>query len=224
VDQLQFEPHHHTKRSSSLLRVGDAAKSGFWGGIKAGFLGIVTGALACGLMAGFGSYYVAANPAVVAGVLTETVGLGASAAASITGAFSAFPAVALGLFSGIAGTFASLFTPIPYLFSIGSEWIGLSTGLYSGAKEGKEQVKGEQRAAEQELVERARTASVRDLAHQRAAMASSRLDAATSFIEQQAFSGAASNPLLQAGTNRIHAASVSHMGMALTPRVELARV
>lgn len=221
---IHFEPRTHSKPSASLLRLGATASSGFWSGIKSSFYGIMAGALACGVMVGFGSYFTAANPMLVSGFLTETVGLGVSVASSITGAFSAFPAVALGLVSGVAGVFLSLFTPIPYVFSIGSEWIGVASGLYSGTKESKERVAGEQKAAQAEQASSEYTQSIHATAHQRAAVAKMRLDVAQSVMATHITNEPIPNPLLQAGSNHIQAASIAHMGLVESSQIHVARI
>lgn len=218
----QFEPRKHTTLSGLTTEAGERAKSGFFGGVRAGVLGTLLGAGLIGMGLGFAAYSAALMPfAATVAPFAEVIGVGAA----VAGAFVSLTPLGLGL---------------PYLFGSAMALIGGTLGLYSGADRGVARVEGERMAAMRDREGAAQTAMVRDMAQMRAMQATARLGAAQDFIEQQVTVRTAAvtppeaatvvaetdkpkNPLIQAEGTKIDAATVAKMGLASMPVQEMAK-
>jgi|GEM_PF-2303880 len=227
----QFEPRNHTTMTRLTTEMGEGAKSGFFGGVRAGVLGTLLGAAVVGGLVGLGVYGLAAGGTIFGVSLTGAVPSIASYA------------TALGIGTGIAAGLASL-TPlglgIPYVFGSVLAAVGGILGFSSGTERGIQRVAGEQAAALRDREGAAQTAMVRDMAQMRTLQAKARLDAAQGFIEQQVAVQTAvatqpevaavvtdcdkpKNPLIQAEGTKIDAATVAKMGLASMPVQEMAK-
>lgn len=235
----QFEPRRHTTFSGFAVEAGEGAKSGFFGGVRAGVLGTLLGAGLLGLGLGAVAYAGFATwgwGAAISGYITSTFPAVAAYLPTLGVGFAPAAAVGTGILSGLV----SFATPLPYLLGGALALIGGTLGLSSGASHGVDRVEGEQTAAMRDLDGAAQTAMVRDMAQMRTMQASARLSAAQGFIEQQVAVRTAAvtppeattvaaeadkpkNPLIQAEGTKIDAATVAKMGLASMPVQEMAK-
>ena len=234
----QFEPRNHTTMTRLTTEMGEGAKSGFFGGVRAGVLGTLLGAALVGGLVGLGAYGLAAGGTGLGTWLTGLVPSIASYLPASGAAGVAAPIIGIG--TGIVSGLASLVTPIPYAFGSVLAAVGGILGFSSGADRGVQRVAGEQAAALRDREAAAQTAMVRDVAQMRMLQAKARLEGAQGFIEQQVAVQTAvatqpeatamatgcdkpKNPLIQAEGTKIDAATVAKMGLASMPVQEMAK-
>lgn len=210
----EYEPRRHSAMSSLAVETTEGAKSGLGGAIRAGMWGILLGAAVCG------------------GLVALGLGLAGAAAPWVAG---------VGTVSGLV----SLLTPVPYAVGGMVAAFGGLEGIERGAQRGARRVAGEQAAARMMQAHDAEMAAYRDMAKARGLEAQADIATAQAYIvAQQGATDAArvtavsapvkapeggtvkapeagtvkaSNPLLQADSTRVDAATIAQMGLASMP-------
>jgi len=215
---MEYEPRRHSAVSGLAVETVEGAKGGIGGAIRGGLFGILLGATLVGSL-----------------FALATFGLGwATSALALTG---------IGTITGVL----SLATPAPYVVGGMLATIGGGVGAYRGVGRGAERVAGEQASSRMMQAHDAEMAAYRDMAKARGLEAQADIATAQAYVIAQQGAGTpdaarvtaaaaapkapeagtvkapdagvvkASNPLLQAESTRVDAATIAQMGLASMP-------
>ena len=219
---MEYEPRRHSAVSGLAVETVEGAKGGIGGAIRGGLFGLLLGATVVGL----GSALFAYGLGLATSALALTgVGVGAGVLSVVTPGLNLIP-------FGIGGALAA---------------IGGGVGVYRGAGRGAERVAGEQASSRMMQAHDAEMAAYRDMAKARGLEAQADIATAQAYVIAQQGAGTpdaarvtaavaapkapeagtvkapdagvvkASNPLLQAESTRVDAATIAQMGLASMP-------
>lgn len=223
---MDYEPRRHTALSGLATETVEGAKSGIGSAIKAGLWGVLLGASVVGGLFALGAW---------------GMGLAASAPAL----------VGIGVGSGLLSIVTPGLNIVPFAIGGMLATVGGGVGVYKGANRGAERVAGEQASARMMQAHDAEMAAYRDMAKARGLEAQADIATAQAYIvAQQGAADAArvttvsgpikapegstvkapeagtvkaSNPLLQADSTRVDAATIAQMGLASMPVHQMAK-
>jgi len=211
---IDYEPRRHTPSSALATEMGEGAKSGFGGAVRAGLGGTLVAAALIGLT---GAWVISALPWVT---MTST----------------------LAILGGVGVGLASL-TPIggglPYIIGGGLAAVAGSLGFMNGVSRGEDRVRAESMAGRQEFAHAQELSMYRQMAEARAmeaqaqmatvqaAMASqSRPQLREPRMEAEPSMATRSNTQMaqaDAPSPKINAATIADMGLASMPTHQMAK-